>query len=78
VQHARAGVDLLAAGGAVQVADAEELARTLEAWLADPQAAATLGRRAAAYIRSRQGATARNVAIIGDLLGRSAGAAATP
>ncbi len=68
--------DLLAAGGAVQVADGEELARTLARWLADGDVAAELGRRARAYIRSRQGATVRNAALIRDLLdGRQTSAA---
>ncbi|MFW6153957.1 MAG: 3-deoxy-D-manno-octulosonic acid transferase [Planctomycetota bacterium] len=63
--------ELLDAGGAVQVADADALGRTLTRWLADADEAAAQGRRGRASIRSRQGATARNVAIIRDLLGRA-------
>ena len=62
--------DDLAAHGCARVADAGDLKDRLSAWLADPAAAGADGRAAQAYVRSRQGATRRNVAMICDVLGR--------
>jgi 3-deoxy-D-manno-octulosonic-acid transferase len=52
------------AGGAVQVADADELGRTLEALLGDPGRRADLGRRAAAIVRENQGSIGRTTGMI--------------
>lgn len=62
--------DGLAAHGCARVADAGALAETLSAWLGDPRTAAEAGRAAREYVRSRQGATRRNVEMICDVLGR--------
>jgi len=62
--------DELAAHGCVRVADGAELARQLGRWLADPAAAAAAGRAAQEHVRSRQGATRRNVELICRVLGR--------
>jgi 3-deoxy-D-manno-octulosonic-acid transferase len=62
--------DDLARHGCRRVADAAELERTLDEWLANPAAAAAAGREAQAYVRSRQGATARNVEMICRVLNR--------
>ena len=62
--------DALAQHGCARVADAEALRRQLDAWLADASAAAQAGQAAQEYVRSRQGATRRNVALICDVLGR--------
>ena len=62
--------DLVRAGVVRQVADAAELGVVLAGWLADPMAAAEMGRRAREFIRSRQGATRRNVEMICEVLGR--------
>ncbi len=61
---------MVAAGAACRVADAEELMDRFEEWLADPAAAAEQGRKAQAFVRSRQGATRRNVELICRVLGR--------
>ena len=62
--------DDLAANGCVRVANENELAEQLSAWLADPAAASQAGRAGQAYVRSQQGATRRNVEMICGLLGR--------
>ena len=62
--------DALARHGCVRVADAEALRRQFDMWLNDPAAAAEAGRAAQEHVRSRQGATKRNVAMICDVLGR--------
>lgn len=62
--------DELAASGCARVADAAGLVRQVSAWLADPRAAEAAGRQAQQYVRSRQGATRRNVEMICRLLGR--------
>ena len=62
--------DALTRHGCVRVADAAALRRQLDVWLKDPAAAADAGRRAQEYVRSQQGATKRNVAMICDVLGR--------
>lgn len=54
------------AGGAVQVADADELGKTLEALLGDPGRRADLGRRAAAIVRENQGSIGRTTGMILD------------
>lgn len=50
---------LLAADAAALVHDTAELTRQVERWLADPDAAAALGRRAAAALIAQRGATRR-------------------
>jgi 3-deoxy-D-manno-octulosonic-acid transferase len=62
--------DELAKHGCVRVADADELATTLTAWLGDPAKAARAGQQAQAYVIAQQGATRRNVEMLCDLLGR--------
>ena len=62
--------DDLADNGCARVADAEVLAKQLDAWLADPDAAAKAGRSAQEYVMSRRGATRRNVEMICRILGR--------
>jgi len=62
--------DELAANGCVRVADADELAGRFDDWLSDPAAAAGAGKAAQDYVRSRQGATRRNVEMICRVLGR--------
>jgi len=61
---------MVAAGVARRVADAAELAEVWAGWLADPAAAAELGRRAQQFVRRQQGATRRNVELICRVLGR--------
>ena len=61
---------MVAAGCAVRVADAGQLAETLAGWLADPNAAAALGAKARQFVRDQQGATRRNVELICRALGR--------
>ena len=68
--------DDLAAHGCARVADAGELARTFDAWLSDASGAAAEARAAQQYVRSRQGATRRNVEMICRVLGRVPAAAA--
>jgi 3-deoxy-D-manno-octulosonic-acid transferase len=63
--------DDLARHGCRRVADADELASVLEEWLSNPAAARAAGREAQAYVRSRQGATARNVEMICRVLNRA-------
>jgi len=60
----------LAGHGCVRVADAAALAGQLARWLSDPVAASEAGRQGQDYVRSQQGATRRNVAMICRLLGR--------
>jgi len=60
----------LARNGCVRVARVAELELQLDAWLADPAAAAEAGRRAQDFVRSQQGATRRNVEMICGVLGR--------
>jgi len=62
--------DDLARHGCRRVADAAELERVLDEWLADPAAAVEAGKAAQAYVRSRQGATRRNLEMICRVLGR--------
>jgi 3-deoxy-D-manno-octulosonic-acid transferase len=65
----------LARDGCARVADAAGLEKQLDAWLDDPAAVAQAGQRAQAYVRSRQGATRRNVEMICRILGRVPAAA---
>jgi len=62
--------DDLGAHGCARVADIAELAAQLDAWLGDSAAAEAAGKAAQDYVRSQQGATRRNVAMICDILGR--------
>ena len=61
---------MLRAGSARRVADADELAAVFQEWLAEPDAAAEMGRRAQEFVRSQRGATRRNVELICRILGR--------
>jgi len=67
--------DALARNGCARVADAEALTHTLDGWLSDASSAGRAGRDAQQYVRSRQGATRQNVAMICDILGRVPAAA---
>jgi len=67
--------DGLAQNGCARVADADGLALHLAEWLADPSSAAAAGKAAQQYVRSRQGATRRNVEMICRVLGRVPAAA---
>jgi 3-deoxy-D-manno-octulosonic-acid transferase len=58
----------LAAGAAIEVADAAALAERAQALLADPAALARMARAALSFSRAHQGATARNLAICERLL----------
>ena len=62
--------DDLAAHGCARVADAETLRKQLDAWLRDPASASAAGRQAQDFVRSRQGATRRNVEMICRILHR--------
>jgi 3-deoxy-D-manno-octulosonic-acid transferase len=59
---------LVAAGGQQIVADADELATTVNALLADPARRHAMGDAAARAVQANQGATARNLGIINRLL----------
>ncbi len=63
--------DELADNGCVRVADADELIDRLSGWLSSPAEAAEAGRKARRFVRSRQGATRRNVEMICEVLGRT-------
>ena len=62
---------MVAAGVARRVNDAAELAAAFGDWLAEPEAAAEVGRQARQFVRSRQGATRRNLEMICRILGRA-------
>jgi len=62
--------DALAKNGCARVADAAELEKVFDGWLADRAAAAAAGRKAQQYVRSQQGATRRNVEMLCGLLNR--------
>lgn len=59
---------LLEQSAAVEVPDARALAATIEGWLASPEAAAELGRRAREVVLDRRGATERTVALLAPLI----------
>jgi 3-deoxy-D-manno-octulosonic-acid transferase len=63
---------LLAAGGAIQVADATELERAVRELLSDGERRQRLGESARRFVREQQGATARTMTAIDDLLHRRA------
>lgn len=63
--------DDLASHGCVRVADGAALAQQLAVWLADGALAAAAGKTAQQYVRTQQGATARNVQMLCDVLGRT-------
>ena len=63
---------IVEAGAACRVADAEELAAVWSGWLGDSAGAARLATAAREFVRSRQGATRRNVEMICRVLGRVA------
>jgi 3-deoxy-D-manno-octulosonic-acid transferase len=60
----------LASRGCARVADAEALARQFAAWLTAPASAEKAAAEAQDYVRSRMGATRRNVEMICRILGR--------
>jgi 3-deoxy-D-manno-octulosonic-acid transferase len=62
--------DELAQHGCARVEDADALVEQISRWLADPAAADEAGRTAQQFVRSRQGATRRNVEMICRVLGR--------
>lgn len=65
VEHAREGAArLLAAGGAVQVTDAETLASALLAWFAAPDAARAAGARGRDAVAAGEGALAVTMAVV--------------
>ena len=55
-------------GAARRVADADSLTRSLAEMLQSPDLPAEMGRRARQAVRTRQGATARNVELLADVL----------
>jgi 3-deoxy-D-manno-octulosonic-acid transferase len=59
---------LLAAGAAVQVPDRVELEAAVHALLGDPAERTRLGTAAQQFVRKQQGATARTVALLDELL----------
>ncbi len=61
---------MVRSGCARRVADAAELAGVFRQWLAEPQPAAEIGRKAQQFVRSQRGATRRNVELICRVLGR--------
>ena len=63
--------DALAEHGCSRVANGAALAEQIDRWLADASAAAEVGKAAQDYVRSRQGATRRNVEMICRVLGRT-------
>jgi 3-deoxy-D-manno-octulosonic-acid transferase len=65
-----AATRLLAAGGAIQVADAAMLETAVRRLLADPVERATLGTAARDFVRQQQGATERTLALLDALLAR--------
>ena len=62
---------MVAAGGAVRVNNADDLAATLKDWLENSSAATEMGEQAQEFVRSQQGATRRNVEMICRVLGRT-------
>jgi 3-deoxy-D-manno-octulosonic-acid transferase len=60
--------DALAENGCARVADGRALVDRLDQWLSDPDDAARIGREAQQYVRTRQGATQRNVEMLCRLL----------
>jgi 3-deoxy-D-manno-octulosonic-acid transferase len=69
-RNARAAADLLAAGGAVEVDDADALAAALGLWLREPSALDYAAGRAYGYIDAHRGAADRTAAILDELLAR--------
>ena len=61
---AEIAADLLAAGGAVQVDDADSLFRMLERLISDPILRQAIGTAAAVYIKGKQGVIARHLELI--------------
>lgn len=68
--NARAASDLIATGGAVEVADSTALAAALGLWLRDASALDYAAGRAYGYIDAHRGAADRTAAILDDLLAR--------
>jgi 3-deoxy-D-manno-octulosonic-acid transferase len=60
---------LLARQAAVQVADAEHLARVLAEWLAEPERLREAGERARQVVLANQGATGRNLELLAAVVG---------
>jgi 3-deoxy-D-manno-octulosonic-acid transferase len=67
--------DALAANGCTRIAHAKSLEATLEMWISNPATAAKAAGTAQEYIRSRKGATKRNVELICRVLNRAPAAA---
>jgi 3-deoxy-D-manno-octulosonic-acid transferase len=65
---AEIAADLLAAGGAFRVHDADSLFRILEKLLGDPAFRRATGSAAAGYIKGKQGVIARHLELIGKYL----------
>ncbi len=65
--------DLVAAGGAAEVADEEALYQQLRALLADHDAQLRMGERGAAFVARQQGVTERHLVLVLRLLDQSAG-----
>ncbi|MBI3768023.1 MAG: 3-deoxy-D-manno-octulosonic acid transferase [Deltaproteobacteria bacterium] len=70
-----AAARLVAAGGAVEVGDADALARVLVAWFTVPEEARRAGERARAVIAASDGAVAVTLAVIRGVLAESGAAA---
>jgi 3-deoxy-D-manno-octulosonic-acid transferase len=64
---------LLEAGGAIQVRTEAELQAGVVRLLADPGARARMGDGARAFVRAQQGATARTLDMMDEVIGRAAG-----
>lgn len=64
---------LLERGGAVQIQDEAQLEQTVRDWLEHPEEFREMGENALAALRSRQGATERNLALMESLIARVAG-----
>jgi 3-deoxy-D-manno-octulosonic-acid transferase len=61
---AEIAADLLAAGGAIRVHDADSLFRSLESLLGDPGFRREIGTNASASIKEKQGVTSRHLELI--------------
>ncbi len=68
-----AATRLLAAGGAIEVADAAALETAVRRLLADPAERTNLGTAARQFVREQQGATERTLALLDALLAKTTG-----
>jgi 3-deoxy-D-manno-octulosonic-acid transferase len=64
---------MLERGGAVQIQDEARLEQTMKDWLAHPEWCKELGENALAALRSRQGATEKNLGLMEKLMAKVAG-----